>query len=64
MYHPKDHRPEWRNRGAGVYCHTCDHQAARFLCTTCDEIADESTVGHGSFSSGGTHHPTRPKENG
>ena len=60
-WHPTDHRPDWRDNGAGVYCAECGHQALRFLCEQCDELADEATIGHGSFSQGGTHYPVRPK---
>lgn len=58
MPHTKDHRPEWRDRFGRIRCQTCGRNAERFRCTKCGEMADEATVGHGSFGSG-THHPTR-----
>ncbi|MCP4897329.1 MAG: hypothetical protein GY906_10195 [bacterium] len=60
-WHPDDHRPDWRDDGAGtVYCAECGHHAQTFACTTCGKIADESVIGHGSLGTG-THYPVRPK---
>ncbi len=52
----REHEADWMDSSHSVRCRICDHQAAQFRCGTCNQQADESVIGHGTFRTG-NHYP-------